>query len=39
LRGAISIGGRRAGVWTKVGDRLNGEITGLGTLKVEIVTR
>jgi len=29
--------GLGTGVWTKVGDRLDGEITGLGTLHVEIV--
>jgi 2-keto-4-pentenoate hydratase/2-oxohepta-3-ene-1,7-dioic acid hydratase in catechol pathway len=29
--------GLSTGVWTKVGDRLDGEITGLGTLHVEIV--
>jgi hypothetical protein len=29
--------GLSTGVWTKVGDRLDGKITGLGTLHVEIV--
>ena len=29
--------GLSTGVWTKVGDRLDAEITGLGSLHVEIV--
>jgi 2-keto-4-pentenoate hydratase/2-oxohepta-3-ene-1,7-dioic acid hydratase in catechol pathway len=29
--------GLSTGVWMKVGDRLDGEITGLGALRVEIV--